>query len=232
MTQQTSPFDEQDYDQDGFVECVEYDRTNWILSGGSFSVVGGSDCDDGDAYVYPGGVEYCDGQYNDCENVAYDAELAPADETDDDGDGFVECLPEAGVPWGGATVPYQFMDAAGCVCDADCSDPSAVCVDEDGLSCAPDTAICVQIGGYEDCDDDDAVVYPTAEELCDGQYNDCDDPDYDAALAPEDETDLELDGYVACEYDASTWQGSEEILGGLDCGPNSVEIYPGAGRAL
>ena len=67
----------------------------------------------------------CDGQYNDCENVAYDAALAPADETDDDGDDrwlcCVECLPEVGVPWGGATVPYQFMDASGCVCDADCS---------------------------------------------------------------------------------------------------------------
>ena len=56
-SQQTSPFDEQDYDEDGYVECVEYDRTNWILSGGSFSVVGGSDCDDADAKVYPTATE-------------------------------------------------------------------------------------------------------------------------------------------------------------------------------
>ena len=142
-SQQTSPFDEQDYDEDGYVECVEYDRTNWILSWWK-PVVGGSDCDDGDTYTYPTATEYCDGQYNDCENVAYDAELAPADETDDDGDGFVECLPTVGVPWGTEDVPFQFMDASGCVCDADCSDSSAVCVDEDGLSCAPDTATCVQ----------------------------------------------------------------------------------------
>ena len=84
------------------------------------------------------------------------------------------------------------------------------------------------VGGYEDCDDDDAVVHPTAEEICDGQYNDCDDPDYDAALAPEDETDVGSDGYVECDYDESTWQGSEDVVGGLDCGPNNVEIHPGA----
>ena len=222
----SSPLDEHDNDSDGFVECVEYDRTNWILSGGSINITGGSDCDDFDGFVYPEAEEYCDGQYNDCESLTYDPELAPADEIDDDGDGFVECLPTAGVPWGTADVPFKFMDAAGCVCDADCSDPSAVCVDEDGLSCAPDTATCVQTGGYEDCDDVDAFVYPTATEYCDGQYNDCDDPEYDALGAPDNEADLDGDGYVECDADGSVWSSDPAPLGYSDCFDDEGAIMP------
>ena len=84
--QLNKPFVEIDNDGDGFVECTEFDLSTYRQGGGSFSVEGGLDCDDYDGYVYPAATEYCDGQYNDCENVAYDDDLAPADETDDDGD--------------------------------------------------------------------------------------------------------------------------------------------------
>ena len=30
------------------------------------------------------------------------------------------------------------------------------------------------VNGGDDCDDNDATVYPSASELCDGQLNDCD----------------------------------------------------------
>jgi hypothetical protein len=43
------------------------------------------DCDDTDGASYPGGVEVCDGADNDC-----DTEV-PADEVDDDGDGYLAC---------------------------------------------------------------------------------------------------------------------------------------------
>jgi hypothetical protein len=53
------------------------------------------DCDDGDETVYPGALERCDGQDNDCDGVI------PSDERDDDGDDAVECSLDSG-GWDGA----------------------------------------------------------------------------------------------------------------------------------
>ena len=83
------PWDEIDNDNDGYVECTQFDLSTYRTGGGSFSVVGGLDCDDYDSVVYPTATEYCDGQFNDCEAIAYTATGAPADEVDDDGDGYV-----------------------------------------------------------------------------------------------------------------------------------------------
>jgi hypothetical protein len=44
-----------------------------------------TDCDDTDANTFPGAPELCDRKDNDCDGVV------PADEVDDDGDGFTEC---------------------------------------------------------------------------------------------------------------------------------------------
>ena len=48
-------------------------------------VVAGSDCNDEEATTYLGAPELCDGNDNSCAGS-----VAP-DETDDDGDNFVEC---------------------------------------------------------------------------------------------------------------------------------------------
>ena len=88
------PLNETDNDGDGFVEC-EYISASWL---GSFSVVGGLDCDDFDDAVYPGAAEVCDGQYNDCSNN-YVENSAPVDELDDDGDDWVECVRDIDVVW-------------------------------------------------------------------------------------------------------------------------------------
>ena len=61
------------------------------------------DCDDGDASVRPGAAELCDGQYNNCSDASYDADAAPADETDNDGDGYVECSVDAS-GWDGSPI--------------------------------------------------------------------------------------------------------------------------------
>jgi hypothetical protein len=47
------------------------------------------DCDDADAVTFPGAPQICDGVNNDCEDPTWPA--PPAAESDDDGDGYVEC---------------------------------------------------------------------------------------------------------------------------------------------
>ncbi|NNE25552.1 MAG: hypothetical protein HKN09_01795 [Saprospiraceae bacterium] len=57
------PSNEIDNDGDNYVECI-IDAGGWD---GNPAVVGGNDCDDGDSDNYPGNIETCDGQDNDCD---------------------------------------------------------------------------------------------------------------------------------------------------------------------
>ena len=59
------------------------------------------DCDDNEDTVYPNAEELCDGLNNDCSENG-DLTSLPFDETDDDGDGFVECEV---VVWKGSNTP-------------------------------------------------------------------------------------------------------------------------------
>jgi hypothetical protein len=52
-----------------------------------------------------------------------------------------------------------------------------------------------------DCDDNDAVVYPDAEEACDGKDSDCD------GEVPDDEEDGDLDGWRICAGDCDDNDG-------------------------
>ena len=150
----TAPMNETDHDGDGYVEC-EFFAETWE---GPLSVDGGLDCNDNDDLVFPGATEYCDGQYNNCSDLTYDFDGAPAAESDLDNDGYVECTLTAGVDWSRDNVPV----------------------------------------GDEDCNDNDATVYPGAVEVCDGQFNNCTVFGYNANGAPLDETDNDGDGYVEC----------------------------------
>ena len=232
----TAPPDEYDDDGDRYVECVDYSTSTWE---GKSTTVGGSDCDDVNSWaksVYPGATEFCDGVYNDCDEVVegdYDDRDPPADESDDDGDGWVECTND-GASWRHPdTNPELYADEdEDCFCDVeDCSDSSAVCLDADGESCSPTLSgitVCLPAAGYEDCDDTDDTVYPTADELCDGQYNDCDASSYSASGAPSDEVDNDGDAYVDCDSDGVTWAGDEEPDGYGDCADDDDTRYPGA----
>ena len=74
----TKPFDEIDNDGDNYVECDAFDPVAWAAAGGSFSVLGGNDCYDNDEWVFPGATEYCDGQFNDCDALAYNPDAVRA----------------------------------------------------------------------------------------------------------------------------------------------------------
>ena len=46
--------------------------------------------------------------------------------------------------------------------------------------------------------------------------------------APDDELDDDGDKYVDCAYALSSWQGSGEVIGGLDCDDTDGFVYPTA----
>ena len=99
------PVDESDDDGDGFVECELTNGVSW--SNANTTPDGDADCNDdplSGVTVYPGAVEACDGVFNNCLANNYDADSAPADELDGDGDGFVDCF------------NGQYIDDNGCLC--------------------------------------------------------------------------------------------------------------------
>jgi len=214
------PTEESDDDGDGFAECEgDCDDTDggvviptWYLDddnddyGGTTSVdqctaparyvEDGGDCDDDDSTVNPGASEICDGQDNDCDSAL------PADEIDDDSDGFVECTLDSG-GWDGTVSKSgddcddsdddvnpgadeycdgtEDEDCDGSVDESTAADASTWYADTDtdtfGDS-SSSVAACDQPSSYvsddTDCDDSDGSTYPGASEVCgDGVLNDC-----------------------------------------------------------
>ncbi len=201
------------------------------------------DCDDFDNTVYPGAPELCDGQINDCNNSNLSAT-----ETDNDGDGYVECTIDAG-GWDG-TDPNILGDdcddadanthpGATEICDGqdnNCNnqtDEGLLIIyyrDIDGDSYGdPNETLqaCSPPNNYVtndlDCNDNDDTVYPGAPELCDGQINDC-----NTSTLPLIEIDNDGDGYVECTIDAGGWDGSDPNILGDDCDDDDAAINPGA----
>ena len=120
-----------DADSDSYGGPIVIQGTTLDCSGSGESDVF-SDCDDSDPYRYPGAPELCDGKDNDCDSSI------PSVETDDDGDGYVECTIDAG-GWYGPPISGG----------GDCDDDPGAC----GANCYP--------GAVEDC-------YDTYDNDCNG----------------------------------------------------------------
>jgi hypothetical protein len=129
--------------------CNDNDGDGWYDDQG--------DCDDGDASVYPGAPELCDGQDNDCDGSV------PADENDGDGDGVAGCDGDCDDD-NAAVHPGAAEVCDGLDNDCDGILPAAE-IDKDGDGVA-------ECDG--DCNDYDDGVHPGAAEICDGVDNDCD----------------------------------------------------------
>jgi MYXO-CTERM domain-containing protein len=187
-----------DPDGDGFGSGDSFETC--VLTEGLSAV--GTDCGEGDASIFPGADEFCNGADNDCDGTP-DNDALDRDEwyADGDGDGY-----------GSGRVQLACAQPPGAVLlDGDCDDsnpartPNAdeVCdgIDNDCDEIADNDSIdlgtwfvdadddnfgdsettvsaCDQpdgstvVGG--DCDDDDSSTYPGAPELEDGIDNDCD----------------------------------------------------------
>jgi hypothetical protein len=207
----TNPLvNEFDVDGDGYVECSLTAGYAWV---GSVEPDGYADCVDSNRLIYPGAVEACDGVFNDCSNNRYSATSAPATETDNDGDGYVEC----------ADVFYA--DDAGCVCEG-IADVNGVVsysnCEYQQTACTPDLASIVPltwsgdaITGYEDCNDAVATIYPSASEVCDGRFNDCDHP-----LKPDGDSAGVYSGVVGdcfCAVVDTTGDGTADSCDATQC---------------
>ena len=59
--------------------------------------------------------------------------------------------------------------------------------------------------------------------MCDGQVNDC---TYIENGLNTLESDTDEDGFVECEWDPETWQGSNYIRGGNDCDDENSAVHP------
>jgi hypothetical protein len=173
----------------------------------------GDDCDDSNDDVHPGAAEICDRFDDDCDDVL------PSDESDDDGDTYVECELAADCD----DTNLDIHPGAGELCstagvDDDCDgsadessalDASTWYYDFDGDNyggVGVSTVACVQPADYadnaDDCDDGSSVAHPGATELCNGEDDDC-----DSAL-PTDEVDGDGDTYMVCEGDCDDTDSS------------------------
>ena len=142
---------------------------------------------------FPNAPEVCDGIINACGgNLS-------TDESDDDGDGFVECTYLIRTVDGFYKYHYgdDCDDGDGLVyplaselCDGqynDCTNMIFSLIGAPADETDDDGDLQVECSGWSgntprksgDCDDTNSVVYSNAPELCDGQYNDCNDAFYD-----------------------------------------------------
>ena len=200
-----------DADQDGVSDC-------------------GGDCDTANGATFPGALELCDGEDNDCDQAI------PANETDDDGDLYVECSPYLGAGFlGGDCDDDEILANPGGteLCDGidnDCVngvDDGFTDSDADGFAFCPGPSP----PPGSDCDDADPANFPGNIEICDGQDNDCD------SSTSELTTDGDGDGLAPCDGDCDDTDASlnlDDVDGDTyssctgDCNDDTPLVNPGS----
>ena len=239
-----------DGDGDGFGdEALEFCKS---LDGTSY-VENAEDCDDADAQVNPDASELCNEVDDNCDGQV-DEGLLSAFYRDRDGDGFGAdddrigaCAAASGyVAEGGDCDDFalavnpdatEICDEIDQNCDGNVDEGvlNDYFTDADGDGYGDDDTIvqgCTTPDGATseggDCDDDNAVIYPTAVEYCDELDNDC-DGDVDEGALGTWYVDADGDGYAAddAEYVEGCYapEGYTADLG--DCDDSTDTRSPG-----
>jgi gliding motility-associated-like protein len=124
-----------------------------------------NDCDDNNAELFPGNTESCNGLDDNCDEIIDEGALSTL-YADLDGDNFGDannsmegCL---------SLNPGYVLDAT------DCNDNAFTYADQDGDGWGAGAPIaCGTSASNEDCDDENAALYPTAAEFCNGIDDNC-----------------------------------------------------------
>ncbi len=215
------------------------------------------DCNDFASLVHPGGVEYCNGDDDDCNGTIDDGFdfVTYYRDADDDGHGYgldaiVHCTPVAGYVtssddcdddefWANPDVAELCGDDIDNDCDGEIDEdfesyPFYLDGDSDGYGRDSEPVYdCAPPTGYvltnTDCDDANAAVNPGEIEACNGLDDNC-DLEIDEGL-PEYVwyLDTDLDGYGI--PDETTYACGEPIGYApfdTDCDDSEGSVYPGA----
>ena len=217
------------------------------------------DCNDDDPSINSSAAEICDGVDNNCDDII-DTDATDMSEwfLDSDGDGFgdndsvvVTCEAPVGYVMDGTdcndadagSFPSadEICDGVDNNCDGiidtDAIDAMNWFLDSDGdtFGIEEESQVsCIQPEGYVeisgDCDDQDLLIHPQADELCDGIDNNCDESiDNEAIDASEWYLDADDDGYGlldSTEITCNQPEGYSHLEG--DCDDQDPLSYPGA----
>ena len=216
-------------------------------------LTGADDCDELDASVHVGAEELCDGVDNDCDGEI-DEGVRTTWYRDTDGDGFGDptntleaCEPGEGMSSNGSdcndgnAAVYPGADELCNGIDDNCDGA----IDEGGLDTfyrdadgdghgVPDDSItgCDEVDGYarldDDCNDADATISPSAEEVCNAEDDDC-DGDIDEGVTTIYYADADLDGYGDSAHSTESCDlppGHAETAG--DCDDTDSAVHPAA----
>ena len=210
---------------DSTVDCMLDDDGDGYGSSSVFNdVIAGNDCNDGDVNIHPNATELCDGIDNNCDTTI------PANEVDDDADGFVECdIDDEG--WDGSFSEMQGLDCD----DTDAAiNPDTIWYedgDADGFGSTISVQICNPGNGYVlqegDCNDGVFAINPDAVEIAaDGVDQNCDTRE---KCYRDDDTDGfgSTSAMFSQPFDL-TCSGVGVSLESTDCDDGSSFTYPGA----
>jgi large repetitive protein len=206
----------EDFDGDGFGITTNFQISCYQPTG---FINDDTDCNDNDATIFPGAIELCDGNINDCNSTSL-----PAIEVDNDGDRFVDCI-----------IDVNGWDGTNITGGEDCNDSddtiypnaSELCdgLDNDCDNTLPNNEIDDDGDGFVDCTLDPNGWDGTS--ISGGE--DCDDSNIDHYTVATWYQDNDSDGYGASNSSQSLCvPPAGYIADNTDCDDTDATIYPNA----